>query len=54
MMKVSEWDRKHVIMCFDMKNIGSAKAVLVVAAGWELETPEKRYNGSMLWKCEGV
>jgi len=53
-MKVSGWDRKHVIMCFDMKNIESAKAILVVAAGWELETPEKHYNGSMLWKCEGV
>jgi len=37
-----------------MKNIGSAKAGLVVAAGWELETPGKHYNGSMSWKCEDV
>jgi len=46
-MKVFEWDRIHVIMCFGMKSIGSAKAFLVVAVGWELETREKHYNGSM-------
>ena len=37
-----------------MKSIGSAKAFLVVAVGWELETRERHYNGNTSLQYEGI
>jgi len=39
---------------FGMKSIGSAKAFLVVAVGWELETRERHYNGNTSLQYEGI